>query len=59
MIFKEVTYVIVVRDTKETASEALVEISMNVIETCMIVSIYVQILSDHMNALVKSGIDLV
>ena len=59
MIFKEVTYVIVVRDTKETASEALVEISMNVIETCMIVSIYVQIPSDHMNALVKSGIDLV
>ena len=59
MILKEVTYVIVVRDTKETASGALVEISMNVIETCMIVSIYVQILSDHMNALVKSGIDLV
>lgn len=50
---------IVVRDMKETATEALVEISMNVIEICMIVSIYVQILSDHMNALVKSGIDLV
>ena len=34
----------VVRDMKGTVTEALVEISMNVIEICMIVSIYVQIL---------------